>query len=81
MWADFDAFCREHGETGLSYGDLGPEFMAESPWLNLYSYPAEADYEREIAARPDLAPPRLDGPRGRHDLGRCRPSSPSGRER
>ncbi len=49
MWADFDAFCREHGETGLSYGPLGPEFIAESPFLNLYSYPAEADYER---ARP-----------------------------
>jgi UDP:flavonoid glycosyltransferase YjiC (YdhE family) len=46
MWADFDAFCRDHGETGLSYGELGPEFIAESPHLNLYSYPAEADYER-----------------------------------
>ena len=49
MWAAFDAFCREHGETGLTYGELGPEFIAESPWLNLYSYPSEADYER---ARP-----------------------------
>jgi MGT family glycosyltransferase len=47
MWADFDAFCREHGEHGLTYGELGPEFIAESPWLNLYSYPAEADYPRE----------------------------------
>ena len=37
MWADFDAFCREHGEHGLSYGELGPDFIAESPWLNLYS--------------------------------------------
>jgi UDP:flavonoid glycosyltransferase YjiC (YdhE family) len=46
MWADFDAFCRAHGEPGLSYGDLGPEFIAESPYLNLYSYPAEADYAR-----------------------------------
>ena len=49
MWTDFDAFCRENGESGLSYGQLGPEFIAESPYLNLYSYPAEADYER---ARP-----------------------------
>jgi MGT family glycosyltransferase len=46
MWMDFDAFCREHGETGLTYGRLGPEFIAESSYLNLYSYPAEADYER-----------------------------------
>ena len=47
MWSDFDTFCREHGESGLSYGTLGPEFIAESPHLNLYSYPAEADYARD----------------------------------
>ncbi len=52
MWMDFDAFCREHGETGLTYGTLGPEFIAESPYLNLYSYPAEADYEREVPLGP-----------------------------
>ena len=46
MWADFDAFCREHGAGGLADGELGPEFMHESPYLNLYSFPAEADYER-----------------------------------
>ncbi len=46
MWMDFDAFCRENGETGLRYGELGPDFMSTSPYLNLYSYPAEADYER-----------------------------------
>ncbi len=52
MWADFDAFCREHGDAGLSYGELGPEFIAESPWLSLYSYPAEADYERAVPLGP-----------------------------
>ncbi len=52
MWADFDAFCREHGEPGLRYGELGPEFIAESPFLNLYSYPAEADYERSMPLGP-----------------------------
>ena len=46
MWADFDAFCRDHGAGGLGKGDLGLEFMHESPFLNLYSYPAEADYAR-----------------------------------
>ena len=46
MWSDFDAFAREHGEDGLSWGTLGPDFMAESPWLNLFLYPAEADYLR-----------------------------------
>ena len=52
MWADFDAFCREHGDGGLTYSDLGPEFIGESPHLNLYSYPAEADYTRERALGP-----------------------------
>jgi MGT family glycosyltransferase len=49
MWGDFDAFCRDHGETGLRYGVHGPDFIAESPWLNLYLYPAEADYDRRQA--------------------------------
>ncbi|OGN86592.1 MAG: glycosyl transferase [Chloroflexi bacterium GWC2_73_18] len=46
MWADFDAFVREQGAEGLPDGAFGPEFIHESPWLNLYLYPAEADYER-----------------------------------
>ncbi|MBF8290640.1 MAG: glycosyltransferase, family [Chloroflexi bacterium] len=49
MWADFDAFSRERGAPGLAWNDTGPEFIHESPWLNLYSYPAEADYARERA--------------------------------
>jgi len=47
MWADFDAFCRERGGAGLTSGPLGPDFMPESPYLNLYLYPAEADYPRD----------------------------------
>jgi len=47
MYFDFEAFCREHGDPGLRYGDLGPDFIAESPYLNLYAYPAEVDYGRE----------------------------------
>ncbi len=46
MWADFDAFCRDHGAGGLPPDRHGPEFMHESRVLNLYAYPAEADYER-----------------------------------
>jgi UDP:flavonoid glycosyltransferase YjiC (YdhE family) len=46
LWADFDAFCRDRGAGGLAWGPSGPDFMHESPYLNLYSYPAEADYER-----------------------------------
>lgn len=47
MWTDFDAFVRAAGAPGLTWNELGPEFVHESPWLNLYSYPAEADYARE----------------------------------
>ena len=52
MWSDFDAFCREHGAGGLADGELGPDFMHESPWLNLYSYPEEADYARATPLGP-----------------------------
>ncbi len=46
MWNDFDIFCREAGAGGLTWGMNGPDFMHESPYLNIYSYPAEADYHR-----------------------------------
>ena len=52
LWGDFDAFCRTHGDTGLRFGPEGPDFIAESPWLNLYLYPAEADYARRKALSP-----------------------------
>jgi len=42
LWAEFDAFGRDRGAPGL--GQL--EFIHESPWLNLYVYPPEADYPR-----------------------------------
>ncbi len=43
MWADFDRFCQQAGAPPLA--DL--EFIHESPWLNLYLYPAELDYRRQ----------------------------------
>ncbi len=42
MHAGFDEFCRERGAPPLP--EL--EFMHESPWLNLWLYPAEIDYVR-----------------------------------
>ncbi|MGN6380122.1 MAG: glycosyltransferase [Gaiellales bacterium] len=42
MWQEFDDFVRECGAPGLP--DL--DFIHESPWLNLYVYPGDADYER-----------------------------------
>jgi UDP:flavonoid glycosyltransferase YjiC (YdhE family) len=52
MWADFDEFCRSSGAPGLTWGEMGPDFIHESPWLNLYLYPAEADYQRERPLSP-----------------------------
>jgi UDP:flavonoid glycosyltransferase YjiC (YdhE family) len=48
LWAGFDAFCRDQGGPGLP--DL--EFMYESPWLDLYVYPAETDYRRSVPLGP-----------------------------
>jgi MGT family glycosyltransferase len=54
LWAEFDAFMREQGAPPLP--DL--EFIHESPWLDLFLYPEEADYPR---ARPlDRTWQRLD---------------------
>ena len=52
MWADFDAFCRDREAPGLAWRDVGPEFIQESPWLNLYVYPSIADYRRERPLAP-----------------------------
>jgi MGT family glycosyltransferase len=48
LWEDFDAFMREQGAPPLP--EL--EFVHESPWLNLYLYPEEADYRRSRALAP-----------------------------
>jgi UDP:flavonoid glycosyltransferase YjiC (YdhE family) len=47
MWQAFDTFVRSRGAAGLPRGPEGPAFIHESPFLNLYLYPAEADYARE----------------------------------
>jgi UDP:flavonoid glycosyltransferase YjiC (YdhE family) len=52
MWTAFDAFCRVHGLPALPWTSTGPDFMHESPFLNLYSYPAEADYARSAPLGP-----------------------------
>jgi len=52
MWQDFDTFCREGGAPGLTWGPMGPDLIHESPYLNLYLYPAEADYARERPLSP-----------------------------
>ena len=52
LWRDFDAFCRERGAPGLPDGPDGPAFIHESPYLNLYLYPAEIDYPRAVPLAP-----------------------------
>ena len=42
LLSESSAFCEERGAPPLP----GGEFMYESPFLNFYLYPAEADYER-----------------------------------
>jgi MGT family glycosyltransferase len=45
MHGKFSEFCQERGAPALPPDD----FIHESPWLNLYLYPSEIDYQR---ARP-----------------------------
>jgi UDP:flavonoid glycosyltransferase YjiC (YdhE family) len=52
LWGAFDAFCREHDAPGLPDGPSGPSFIHESPFLNLYLYPADADYVRAVPLAP-----------------------------
>ncbi len=52
MWADYDAFCRSRGGPALAWHPEGPDFMPESPWLNLYLFPEAADYRREQPLAP-----------------------------
>jgi MGT family glycosyltransferase len=52
MWRDFDEFARSRGAPELTKSELGPDFIWESPWLNLYLYPAAADYRRERRLAP-----------------------------
>ena len=52
LWRDFDDFARSHGAPGLTKSELGPDLIWESPWLNVYLYPAAADYRRERQLAP-----------------------------
>jgi UDP:flavonoid glycosyltransferase YjiC (YdhE family) len=45
---EFSAFCVERGADPLPAGD----FIHESPWLNIYLYPAEIDYSRSAPLAP-----------------------------
>ena len=67
---EFSEFCVERGAPPLPDG----EFIHESPFLNLYLYPAEADYRRSrplqatwqrlgsCVRRPDQVPGQVRGP-------------------
>ena len=67
---EFSEFCVAHGAPPLPEG----EFIHESPFLNLYLYPPDADYERShplgqawdrlgsCVRRPDRVPDQVQGP-------------------
>jgi UDP:flavonoid glycosyltransferase YjiC (YdhE family) len=52
LWAGFAEFVRASGGGTLADGPLGPDFITESPWLDLYVYPAELDYARAVSLSP-----------------------------
>ena len=70
LQGEFSEFCVERGAPPLPDG----EFIHESPFLNLYLYPADTDYERSrrlgaawqrlgsCVRRPDQVPGHVQGP-------------------
>ena len=60
LWQAFDEFAASAGRAGAPRR----VFIHESPDLNLYLYPAEADYARQRPLGADLAPHRLLRARG-----------------
>ncbi len=70
LQGEFSEFCLERGAPPLPDG----EFIHESPFLNLYLYPADTDYERSrrlgaawqrlgsCVRRPDQVPGHVQGP-------------------
>ena len=48
LHGEFSAFCAERGAPPLA----AAEFIHESDWLNLYLYPADADYARDTPLAP-----------------------------
>ncbi len=61
----------EHNDFRLSVGVPAcppDQFNATSPWLNLYEFPAAADYPRAAPLDAHLAPPRVVGAQRRGEL-------------
>jgi MGT family glycosyltransferase len=52
LWSGFEAFLRDRGAPGLAWGPQGPDLMLESPWLNLWLYPRDIDYDRAAPLGP-----------------------------
>lgn len=48
LWTEFDDWCTTNGAEPLPYMD----FIHESPWLNMYVYPQQMDYERSVDLNP-----------------------------
>jgi MGT family glycosyltransferase len=48
MQVDFSLFCEQRGAPSLPPGEM----IHESPWLNIYLYPREVDYQRSSPLAP-----------------------------
>jgi MGT family glycosyltransferase len=48
MQVDFSLFCEQRGAPSLPPGEM----IHESPWLNIYLYPREVDYQRSSSLAP-----------------------------
>ena len=78
MWADFDAFCRAHGETGLVVRRPRAGLHRRVPVPEPLLVPGRGRLRARATARADLAPPRLHGPGAPRRPGSCPTTWPSG---
>ena len=62
MWADFDAFCREHGDDGLVVRRARARLHLRIAVAEPLQLPGRGRLPARPPARPDLASPRLDRP-------------------
>ena len=79
MWTAFDAFCRDAGAAGPAVDEHGPGLHAREPVPQHLLVPRRGRLRAIRAARPDVAPARLDHPRRRHGLAAARRAGEPGR--
>ena len=79
LWEEFDAFSREHGDSGLQLRPVWSRPHLGIAMAQPVQLPGRGRLRARATARPDLASAGLDDPRARDDLGAARTPAEPGR--